>query len=202
MGEGEKNVLSCPANLRQSAQSADNFRLPTLSQRANPGGGASGQGAAQMGLPPVAGQALRLAVGTRHASVSVGILLPTLYVGPHRTRVACIGWLEVSSPALMTNNLTATASTPPETPAEQALPVRQRATAAETRLTPRRVGTAFHPDVDAVQRHHRLHHHRATRPAVDARVRDRHRPVRLDCGRLCFRGGALQLFGRVLSGSF
>jgi hypothetical protein len=36
----------------------------------------------------------------------------------------------------MTNDLPATASTPPETPAEEALPVRQRATAAETRLTP------------------------------------------------------------------
>ena len=35
----------------------------------------------------------------------------------------------------MTNDLPATASTPPETPAEEALPVRRRATAAETRLT-------------------------------------------------------------------
>jgi len=36
----------------------------------------------------------------------------------------------------MTNNLPATASTPPKTPAEEASPVRQRATAAEARLTP------------------------------------------------------------------
>ena len=36
----------------------------------------------------------------------------------------------------MTNDLPATSSAAPETPAEEALPVRQRATAAETRLTP------------------------------------------------------------------
>jgi predicted MFS family arabinose efflux permease len=36
----------------------------------------------------------------------------------------------------MTNDPPAAASTPPETPAEEALPVRKRATAAETRLTP------------------------------------------------------------------
>ena len=36
----------------------------------------------------------------------------------------------------MTSDLSATASTSPQTPAEDALPVRQRATAAETRLTP------------------------------------------------------------------
>src|SRR5580704_12178222 len=49
------------------------------------------------------------------------------------TYASGLNWVaRVSSPALMINDLPATASTPPE----EALPVRKRATAAETRLTP------------------------------------------------------------------
>ena len=113
------------------------------------------------------------------------------------TYASGLNWVaRVSSPALMINDLPATASTPPE----EALPVRKRATAAETRLTPAEWGLLsiltlmqFSVTIDFI----------IIAPLGPQLMRVfGHRPVRLDCGRLCFRCGALQLFGGVLSGSF
>ena len=55
-------------------------------------------------------------------------------------------------------------------PPAESLPTRQRATAAETRLTAAEWGLLVRSDADAVQRHARFrYHHRSARPAVDAR---------------------------------